>query len=108
MIKGILGAVAVATVVFAAAPSSAAPRHRVYDEAVYGRPLVIQKRSFLDAGVVVPYMSEQNYVAESTTLGAPYVVRDLLHQRYDAWRADKLSIPGPDRPLVRFETPAFE
>ena len=53
-------------------------------------------------------MSEQNYVAESTTIGAPYVVRDLLHQRYDSWRADKLSIPVNGQPLVTFETPAID
>jgi hypothetical protein len=69
-----------------------------------GPVLTIQKRSFLDAGVVVPVGSQDAYVAQ-TEIDAPYVVRDLLHQRYDAWRADKLSIPGRPEPLVEFATP---
>jgi hypothetical protein len=104
-----VGAAAIAAA--CATPSGAATRHyrhvRAYPHYAETLPepsLTIRKRSFLDPGVVVPVGSEQAYVAQSTTIGAPYVVRDLLHNRIDAWRADKFSIPGGE-PAVRFWTP---
>ncbi|MBV9246767.1 MAG: hypothetical protein JO366_18365 [Methylobacteriaceae bacterium] len=94
-----------------AAPVIAAPRHHHRHHAYYVEyyppmpEITVNKRSYLDAGVVVPQGTQEAYVAESTTLGAPYVVKDIFRDRFDSGLPNRFELPGRSEPLFEFETP---
>jgi hypothetical protein len=95
----------------AAMPSEARPRyhypHRSHEVvAQTAPPLTIYKRSYLDAGVIVPWGTGQpSYVAESTTLGAPYVTKDIFHSVFESNLPFRFENPGRPQPVFVFETP---
>src|SRR5260370_26369032 len=108
--KVLLLAAAVLVAAPAATPGEARPRHRHFAYSGYyvaptAPPLTIRKRSYLDAGVVVPQGSESAYVAESTTLGAAYVTKDLFGSRFGSNLPNRLHVLGRPEPVFEFETP---
>lgn len=44
-------------------------------------PLTVYKRSYLEPSNQVPVGSYNAYVVQSTVLGAPFVARDIFHDR---------------------------
>jgi hypothetical protein len=91
----------------------AKPRHRHYPRVAAGYPderppLTVNRRSFLDPGPVVPVGSLSNYVTANTIFNRTpdqVFARSLFGNELLPW---PLEVPGRPRPVVEFETPAYD
>lgn len=98
-----LTALAVASAGFFAAEVSAEARTRAQ-----GRPLIIKKRNFLDAGVNVPPGYGQGYALDSSYAGRPAFGGSFSSDRFGGGNLPtRFFAPGRPQPVAVFFTPAF-
>lgn len=71
-----------------ATPGLAQERHRVAARVVTAPPLTVTKRSWLDPGNVVAVGTQNNYLAQSTTLNQP------IYGTYDQAKFGQSALPG--------------
>jgi len=82
-------------------------RHYAAAPVVYGRPLTVNKRSWLDPGPVVPVGSESAYVVQSTVLGTTSD-QDFARSKFGNEALPRpLEVPGRPSPVYEFETPGY-
>jgi len=84
-----------------AGPAEASPRRVRHSVATPVEPVIIQKRSYLDPGNVVPPGSGPNYVT-TTIMSQPANSYDA---RYIGNLPSPYFMPGRPQPLFQFETP---
>jgi hypothetical protein len=84
-----------------AAPAAARPRRVHHPVVAPSEPVIIQKRSYLDPGTMVPPGSGANYVT-SIVMGPPANSYDA---RYIGNLPSPYFMPGRPQPLFQFETP---
>jgi hypothetical protein len=86
----------------AAAPAEASQRRAHHHPvAAPSEPVIIQKRSYLDPGNVVPPGTGANYV--TTTIMSPPA--NFYDERYTGNLPSPYFMPGRPQPLFQFETP---
>ena len=97
----------------ASANAQTKPRHRHYPRVAerYNDerpPLTVNRRSFLDPGPAVPVGSMSNYVTANTIFNR---TPDQIFST-SLFGNDRLprplEVPGRSRPVVEFETPAYD
>ncbi len=96
--RPILSAVALAAVTLVAA----APLAEAKSKASASRPLVVKKRSFLDAGVVAPVGSMRNYVTQTHELNV-HTPRTYQPSAFGGETLPgRFDLPGRPQPLFTF------
>jgi hypothetical protein len=83
------------------ASAEASPRRAHHPVVAPSEPIIIQKRSYLDPGNVVPVGTENNYV--TTTVMSPPA--NSYDARYIGNLPSPYFMPGRPQPLFQFETP---
>ena len=106
--RGLILAFSALALVAVASAGTTAPAEAKAAAKKHYRPLVVQKRSFLDLGKAVPLGYGANYANDSSFAGRPAFGHSFSSDRFGGGNLPtRFFAPGRPQPVAQFYTPVF-